>query len=130
MHHENVIQTVDLIQDDNKWCEIMEYMPGGDLYGRIFHGTLTDPDEINCFFKQLIHGIAYIHSMGVAHRDLKPENLLLNEPGYILKITDFGVSEVFRTCFEKAPRRIRGLCGSGKKEKLFITASFFTPSLL
>jgi protein-serine/threonine kinase len=45
----------------------MEYMPGGDLYGRIQVG-LTDLAEINCYFKQLLNGVAYIHSMGVAHR--------------------------------------------------------------
>jgi protein-serine/threonine kinase len=27
----------------------------------------------NCFFAQLMNGVSYIHSLGVAHRDLKPE---------------------------------------------------------
>ncbi|KAJ3023437.1 serine/threonine-protein kinase HAL4/sat4 [Thoreauomyces humboldtii] len=113
MHHENVIQTVDLIQDEReRWCEVMEYMPGGDLYTLIAGGGLTDPEEKACLFKQLITGVQYLHSVGVAHRDLKPENLLLDEKEQILKITDFGVSEVFRTCFEKSPRKASGVCGS------------------
>ncbi|KNC99808.1 HAL protein kinase [Spizellomyces punctatus DAOM BR117] len=113
MHHENVIQTVDLIQDErDRWCEVMEYMPGGDLYTLLSSGTLTDPDEIHCFFKQLMNGVAYLHSVGVAHRDLKPENLLLDGDLRVLKITDFGVSEVFRTCFEKNPRKATGVHGS------------------
>ncbi|KAJ3155807.1 serine/threonine-protein kinase HAL4/sat4 [Geranomyces variabilis] len=113
MHHENVIQTVDLIQDEReRWCEVMEYMPGGDLYSLIASGELTDPDEKFCLFKQLVKGVAYLHSVGVAHRDLKPENLLLDAEKGILKITDFGVSEVFRTCFEKSPRKASGICGS------------------
>ncbi|KAJ3413253.1 serine/threonine-protein kinase HAL4/sat4 [Chytridiales sp. JEL 0842] len=112
MHHENVIETLDLIQDDrDRWCEVMEYMPGGDLYSRIQSG-LTDHGEIHCYFKQLLSGVAYIHSMGVAHRDLKPENLLLDAEYRILKITDFGVSEVFRTCWEKSSRKLKGVCGS------------------
>ncbi|KAJ3114854.1 serine/threonine-protein kinase HAL4/sat4 [Phlyctochytrium bullatum] len=113
MHHDNVIQTIDLIQDENdRWCEVMEYMPGGDLFTRISNRTLTDMDEIHCYYKQLLAGVAYIHSMGVAHRDLKPENLLLDSEHRVLKIADFGVSEVFRTVFEKSSRKAKGVCGS------------------
>ena len=74
MHHENVIETVDLIQNDQmQWCEVMEYCAGGDLCNLIQNKHLT-AFEANMYFVQLIHGVAYIHSMGVAHRDLKPEN--------------------------------------------------------
>ncbi|KAI9102667.1 kinase-like domain-containing protein [Phlyctochytrium arcticum] len=113
MHHENVIQTVDLIQDErDRWCEVMEYMPGGDLYTLLSLGQLTDNDEILCYFKQLISGVEYLHSVGVAHRDLKPENLLLDAEWRVLKITDFGAAEVFRTCFEKVSRLTSGVHGS------------------
>jgi [calcium/calmodulin-dependent protein kinase] kinase len=36
-----------------------------------------------------------VHSQGVVHRDIKPDNLLLTEDD-VLKIVDFGVSEVFQ----------------------------------
>lgn len=35
-----------------------------------------------------------MHSQGVVHRDIKPDNLLLTEDD-VLKIVDFGVSEMF-----------------------------------
>ena len=35
-----------------------------------------------------------VHSQGVVHRDIKPDNLLLTEDD-VLKIVDFGVSEMF-----------------------------------
>jgi [calcium/calmodulin-dependent protein kinase] kinase len=35
-----------------------------------------------------------VHAQGVAHRDIKPDNLLLTEDD-VLKIVDFGVSEMF-----------------------------------
>ncbi|KAI9138251.1 kinase-like domain-containing protein [Paraphysoderma sedebokerense] len=111
LHHINVVETIDLIQDENQhWCEVMEYCPGGDLYSCIKNGKMTQ-DEIDCCFKQLVQGVSYLHSMGVAHRDLKPENLLLDAQGH-LKITDFGVSEVFRMCWESEPHMSRGVCGS------------------
>lgn len=88
----------------------MEYCPGGDLYAVIKKGDLG-PAEINSYFKQIIAGVAYLHSMGVAHRDIKPENLLLDGKGHV-KITDFGVSDVFRMCWEKTTHLSKGLCGS------------------
>ncbi|KAF9113263.1 serine/threonine-protein kinase HAL4/sat4 [Mortierella sp. AM989] len=111
LHHENVVETVDLVQDEqHHWCEVMEYCSGGDLYNVIKQGHMSRV-EVDCCFKQLLHGIAYLHSMGVAHRDIKPENLLLDSKGRI-KITDFGVSDVFRMCWEKSPHLSKGLCGS------------------
>ncbi|TPX74698.1 hypothetical protein CcCBS67573_g04032 [Chytriomyces confervae] len=112
--HENIIKTIDLIQDEKrKWCLVMEYAEGGSLFPKICGGLLSDPDVINCFLKQLIRGVAYLHSMGVAHRDLKPENLLLDKSNRILKITDFGVSDVFRAPFQSLARKAAGECGSG-----------------
>ncbi|KAI9602376.1 hypothetical protein H4Q26_001664 [Puccinia striiformis f. sp. tritici PST-130] len=111
LHHENIVETVDLVQDENQhWCEVMEYCPGGDLYAAIKRGSMKQP-EINSYFKQILNGISYLHQMGVAHRDIKPENLLLDGKGRI-KITDFGVSDVFRMCWEKTTHLSKGLCGS------------------
>lgn len=111
LHHINVVETVDLVQNEEKhWCEVMEYCPGGDLYAAIKKGNMST-SEMNIYFKQIVTGIAYLHSMGVAHRDIKPENLLLDNQGHI-KITDFGVSDVFRMCWEKQTHMSKGLCGS------------------
>ncbi|WVQ75449.1 hypothetical protein IAR50_005074 [Cryptococcus sp. DSM 104548] len=111
LHHVNVVETVDLVQDEaHHWCEVMEYCPGGDLYAAIKKGGMSSA-EVECSFKQILQGIAYLHSMGVAHRDIKPENLLLDGRGHV-KITDFGVSDVFRMCWEKKTHMSKGLCGS------------------
>jgi len=83
---------------------------GGDLYGAIKKGGMTET-QIRSYFYQMIAGVAYLHSMGVAHRDIKPENLLLDVDN-VLKITDFGVSDVFRMCWEKTTHLSKGLCGS------------------
>lgn len=107
----NIVETVDLVQDEQAhWCEVMEYCPGGDLYAAIKKGNMSSV-TINSYFKQILSGVSYLHSMGVAHRDIKPENLLLDAKGHV-KITDFGVSDVFRMCWEKTTHLSKGLCGS------------------
>jgi protein-serine/threonine kinase len=112
MQHPNVIQTLDLLQDDKgDYCEVMQYCAGGDLYTLILAAGNLEPIEADCYFKQLMRGVEYMHEMGVAHRDLKPENLLLSSRG-ALKITDFGNGECFRMAWEKEAHMTAGLCGS------------------
>lgn len=109
--HPNVVETIDLVLDNKKrYCTVMEYCPGGDLFSSIMADRMTEIEKA-CCFKQMIQGLAYLHSMGVAHRDIKPENLLLTMDGK-LKITDFGVSDVFRFPWESKGRQSRGLVGS------------------
>ncbi|PHH53534.1 Serine/threonine-protein kinase hal4 [Ceratocystis fimbriata CBS 114723] len=112
LHHSNVIDTLDLIKDERGvYCEVMEFCAGGDLYTLILAAGKLETKEADCFFKQLMRGVNYLHEMGVAHRDLKPENLLLTTNG-ALKITDFGNGECFRMAWETDAHMVSGLCGS------------------
>ncbi|KAJ2707755.1 hypothetical protein FB645_000528 [Coemansia sp. IMI 203386] len=111
IHHKNVVSTLDLIQDSGKnWCQVMEFCPGGDLYTVIRDGNMCLAED-ECCFKQMCEGIAHLHSMGVCHRDIKAENMLLDARNTI-KITDFGVADVFRVAWEQRIHKSRGLCGS------------------
>ncbi|KAL1959014.1 hypothetical protein VTO42DRAFT_3255 [Malbranchea cinnamomea] len=112
LRHPNIIHTLDLMQDaKGDYCEVMEYCAGGDLYTLVLSAGKLEVAEADCYFKQLMRGVEYMHEMGVAHRDLKPENLLLTTHG-ALKITDFGNGECFRMAWEKEPHMTAGLCGS------------------
>ena len=112
LRHPNVIHTLDLLQDaKGDYCEIMEFCAGGDLYTLVLAAGKLEVIEADCYFKQLMCGVEYLHEMGVAHRDLKPENLLLTTHG-ALKITDFGNGECFRMAWEHEAHMTAGLCGS------------------
>ncbi|KAI0344186.1 Pkinase-domain-containing protein [Trametopsis cervina] len=111
LHHPNVVETVDLVQDEQlHWCEVMEFCPGGDLYAAIKRGGMS-PAEVECCFKQILTGVGYLHSQGVAHRDIKPENLFFDTKGH-LKIGDYGASTVYRLPWEQTIHMSTGLCGS------------------
>ncbi|KAI8952374.1 kinase domain-containing protein [Xylaria longipes] len=112
LRHPNVIHTLDLLKDQKgDYCEVMEYCSGGDLYSLILTAGKLETLEADCYFKQMMRGVEYMHEMGVAHRDLKPENLLLTCHG-ALKITDFGNGECFRMAWENSAHMVSGLCGS------------------
>lgn len=97
LHHPNIVETIRLCTDHSRWNHVMEYCSEGDLFSLVQKGHTKGDDRKKdrlCLFKQLIQGIAYLHANGIAHRDIKLENLLITKDSK-LKITDFGVSEVF-----------------------------------
>ncbi|SMN20435.1 similar to Saccharomyces cerevisiae YCR008W SAT4 Ser/Thr protein kinase involved in salt tolerance [Maudiozyma saulgeensis] len=112
LHHTNIVGTIDLLKDaKGDFLQVMEYCPGGDLFSLIIAAGKLEYLEADCFFKQLIKGVVYMHDMGVCHRDLKPENLLLTSDG-VIKITDFGNSECFKMAWERDIHLSGGVCGS------------------
>ena len=106
MHNPFVIKVYKIYEDKNNFLIIMEYCEGGELFNYIVKKKRLSEDESSYFFFQLINGIEYIHSKGIAHRDLKPENLLLGK-NKILKIIDFGLSN-----FYDGQKRLQTPCGS------------------
>ncbi|CAG8559574.1 17344_t:CDS:2 [Cetraspora pellucida] len=97
LHHENVIETLDIVQENDHLYEIMEFAPF-DLFESVMTKKMCE-NEIACCFKQLVNGVNYLHEMGIAHRDLKLDNCMLDESG-ILKLIDFGCSTVFKNPFD------------------------------
>ncbi|TPX14912.1 uncharacterized protein E0L32_005021 [Thyridium curvatum] len=112
LHHPNVVETIRLCTDRGRWNHVMEYCQEGDLFSLVQKKYLKDQSRAVdrlCLFKQLVQGLAYLHANGIAHRDIKLENLLITKDSK-LKITDFGVSEVF--CgIHPGLREAGGQCG-------------------
>ncbi|KAJ5893541.1 Protein kinase [Penicillium taxi] len=109
LHHGNIIETLDIIQEGSHWYEVMEYAPF-DLFAIVMTGKMGK-EEIACSFKQILSGVAYLHGMGLAHRDLKLDNVVVNKKG-IMKLIDFGSAVVFRYPFENDIVFASGIVGS------------------
>ncbi|EXJ93116.1 HAL protein kinase [Capronia epimyces CBS 606.96] len=114
LNHPNVVQTVQLCTHNGRWNHVMEYCQQGELFSLVERRYFKAEDR-NCIFKQVLRGVDYLHEHGIAHRDIKLENLLMTDEGYI-KITDFGVSEVFCGDHPGIPSS-RSLCGQGMRER-------------
>ena len=94
IHHINIIDTKQILNDSKNIYIIMEYCEKGELFDHIVDRIFLEEDEASYYFYQLIKGIEYLHKNGIVHRDLKPENLLITKNN-ILKITDFGLSNYY-----------------------------------
>jgi len=96
LHHINVIAFLGSTKTSNKINLILEYADRGSL--RQFYqkyGQLKEPYVANCI-KQILLGLQYLHSNGIAHRDVKCANCLLTKDG-IVKLADFGASKRFES---------------------------------
>ncbi|KAK2796503.1 hypothetical protein FQN50_009516 [Emmonsiellopsis sp. PD_5] len=113
LDHPNIVKSFRLCTHGGRWNHVMEFCSYGELYSIVEKGKITLEDKL-CFFKQTIRGVAYLHANGIAHRDIKLENLLLTSEGRV-KITDFGVSEVF-SGIHPGLRSAGGECGKDMKD--------------
>lgn len=109
MHHQNVVQLIDVHKDELFYYIFLEFCPCGELFQHIIKNKKLEEKEASIFFKQILIGLQYIHSLNVAHRDLKPENILIDQFGRI-KIADFGLSKLLNTV--KNNGLIKTPCGS------------------
>ena len=94
LDNEHIIKVFQIYENENHYLIIMEYCEGGELFNYIVEKQRLSENEAAYFYYQIIQGVEYIHSQGIAHRDLKPENLLLDKNKKI-KIIDFGLSNYF-----------------------------------
>jgi len=109
LHHENIIELKRAVEDKNFVYMMMEYAAGGELFDKIAADYGLEEDLAHFYYKQLVAGMEYLHSRGIAHRDLKPENLLIDANGN-LKISDFGLATLFK--YKGVTRRLTSACGT------------------
>ena len=63
---------------------------------------------------QLLEALEFAHAAGIVHRDIKPSNLLAStRSGRLrLKVSDFGLAEVFQTAGYSGISGSRDICGT------------------
>lgn len=104
--HPNIMGLYDVWENKTDLYLILEYIEGGELFDYLIKkGRLLEFEAIS-YFKQIIHGIGYLHQFNICHRDLKPENLLLDFNKNI-KIADFGMAAL-----EVDKKLLETSCGS------------------
>ena len=88
--HPHIVHLFDVRKDDRFYYAILEFCARGEFFPLVQHSDFT-PLYARHYFRQLMAGLAYMHSHHIAHRDLSLENILLDDKGD-LKICDLGVA--------------------------------------
>lgn len=98
LHHSNLVELYEVLDDpeEDSLYIVMERCRKGVAMRVGFeeHADQYDDERCRLWFRDLLLGIEYLHAHGIAHRDIKPDNCLLTDDD-VLKVVDFGVSEMF-----------------------------------
>ncbi|KAI6785762.1 Calcium/calmodulin-dependent protein kinase kinase-like protein [Emericellopsis cladophorae] len=111
LNHPNLVQLIEVLDDpeEDSLYMVMEMCKKGVVMKVGLDKDATPYDEEACrhMFRDLVLGIEYLHAQGVIHRDIKPDNLLLSEDD-VLKVVDFGVSQMFERSSEMRTAKSAG----------------------
>ena len=100
LNHPHVIKYFTSFMENGNFYIVIEYINGGslaNLYKQVSNeGKLIKEKMIWDFLIQTLSGLVYLHeNKKIIHRDIKPDNLLLDKENG-LKISDFGISAVYK----------------------------------
>ncbi|MDB5999482.1 MAG: serine/threonine-protein kinase, partial [Rhizobacter sp.] len=99
LHHPNVVQIFDAVDDATEPYLVMEHVQGSTLRDHCRPDALISLEQIVELGFKCAMALGYVFREGLIHRDVKPANLLtvLNAEGAItdVKVSDFG--SVFNT---------------------------------
>ncbi|MBX3442767.1 MAG: serine/threonine protein kinase [Planctomyces sp.] len=90
----NIVEVFEGGEDRGTWFYAMEYVDGETLTDRLVREKRLPWREVIDISVQICKALKAAHNAGIIHRDLKPSNLLLGKDG-VVKLTDFGVAQVF-----------------------------------
>lgn len=94
--HDNIVSLRDIFRTPGNLglnVYLVMDMMEGNLHHIIYGRDPLEDDLIAHFLYQILRGLRYIHTAGIAHRDLKPSNLLVNKDCH-LRIADFGMAKL------------------------------------
>ncbi len=105
LDHSNIVQTMELGEQDNRYYMVMEFLAGLSLAmivrrvgERLPDGRMPIPLALN-ILAQSCAGLHYAHekamngkALNIVHRDISPQNLVVSFEG-VVKVVDFGIAK-------------------------------------
>lgn len=97
LSHPNLPDIVDIIENDDSFLIVMDYIEGNPLSKRI-EETGAQPEEyVIEWAKQLCDVLDYLHTRqpAIVYRDMKPSNVMLKPDGQV-SLIDFGTAREYK----------------------------------
>ncbi|KAF2669206.1 kinase-like protein [Microthyrium microscopicum] len=98
LDHPNVVSLIEVLDDphEDSLYMVLEMCKKGVVM-KVGLGEPAQPyslEQCRHWLRDMILGLEYLHAQGIIHRDIKPDNCLVTQDD-VVKIVDFGVSEMF-----------------------------------
>jgi mitogen-activated protein kinase kinase kinase len=114
IRHENIVRYLGWhLINDHEGRLVLELCEQGSLE-KIIHKDPSNPGiseatERLRWLKEILQGLAYLHSHGIVHRDIKPSNIFIRNNQ--AKIGDFGSARIQQSCCSKSHQtKLSGTC--------------------
>ncbi len=97
LKHPNLPSIVDVIEDDDTFLIVMDYIEGRSLSKTLEEYGAQPQEYVIEWAKQLCDVLGYLHSRepAIIYRDMKPANIMLKPDGN-LTLIDFGTAREFK----------------------------------
>jgi serine/threonine-protein kinase len=117
--HPNVVQTLDVVQQGERLCIVMEYVHGASLADAIGllqkRGERIPPALAASVLVGVLRGLHAAHEargedgtpLGIVHRDISPQNIVIGVDG-VARVLDFGVARALRRAHVTREGHIKG----------------------
>ena len=89
----HVVKVHECFEEKGTAYYVMDYVEGDDLKGRLKQRRTPYAEKtVLGYLKQILDGLAAIHSAGLLHLDIKPSNIMVDAHGHV-KLIDLGASK-------------------------------------
>lgn len=89
----HVVKVHECFEENGTAYYVMDYVEGDDLKGRLKQRRTPYAEKtVLGYLKQILDGLAAIHSAGLLHLDIKPANIMVTARGR-MKLIDLGASK-------------------------------------
>lgn len=94
LHHPNIVNIIDYIENSTMLAIVMEYLEGYTLTDYIKNAK-PSKNQIIQIFSQVLSAFNLAHQKGIIHRDIKPSNIFIEtKKNNNVKILDFGIAKL------------------------------------